>query len=327
MANSCIPGSLGTSGRWIWPRTPGSLGFNDQGDPNICTRLGDTPGPLGFNDWGDASLPRLSHGHGFVGGLICHAADGVPLALASADAAAAGAGVGKQAVTLEALQVFYPKAEADFLRQVVDELNTDITSYGLDSALRRAHFFAQVREEAGAQLQAQVENLNYSPQQLKDTFGGAGYYGTHAGEADTDGYEVDDTGKVTRKAARETIANKVYANRLGNGNQASGDGYKFRGRGFIQVTGRDNYKAVTKQYAKLYPAATMDFEKTPEKMAEFPHDLRSAVCFWVMKDLASKADAGSSDANVDAVTAVINLKTKSYAERRGHFKRAWAAFK
>lgn len=323
MANSCIPGPLGLSGPWTWPRTPGSLGIYDQADPGVCTRLGDTPGPLGFNDWGDPSLPALSSIQGFVGGLICRADDGVPLAMATAST-----GTKPQTLTKEALQAFYPKADADYLRQVVDELKADPAAYGLDSALRLAHFFAQVREEAGAELEAQVENLNYSPDGLKSTFGGSGYYGVHPLEADADGYKKDKaTGQVTRKAAKETIANKVYADRLGNSNQASGDGWRFRGRGFIQLTGRDNYKAMTLQYAKLYPSAAMNFEETPDKLAEFPHALRSAVCCWVMNKLPQKADAGSTAADVDAITTVINLYTKSYAERRGHFERAWAAFK
>lgn len=324
MANSRIPGPLACIGPWIWPRTPGVLGINDQADPARCTRLGDTPGPAGYNDWGDARLRLLRGGLDLQYGLLCRAADGVPLALSAAGVAAAAAGTGKQEVTLDALTAIFSRADKSLLREAANELNTDVVAYGLDTPLRRAHFFAQVREEAGPLMAARVEDLTYSPAGLQSTFR---YYRRNPAESETDGYERDpQTRRFTRPAAQETIANKVYADRNGNGNQASGDGWKFRGRGYIQVTGRDNYRAVTEQYKKLYPAETMDFEETPEKLADFPHDLRSAVCFWVMRGLPKLADAGSSGADVDAITAVINKDTDSYAHRRGHFENAWAAF-
>ena len=327
MAYSCLPGPLGDSYRWVWPRTPGPLGFNDQGDPNQCTRLGDTPGSLGQLDWGDPGLPRLSLGRGFAGGLLCRAADGVPLSLATADSAASGAGTGPQAITLAALKIVAPGADEAHLQEIAFELNKDLTAYGLDSPLRRAHFFAQALEEAGPDLEGQVENLNYSPEALKDMFG---YYQKkdQADEATDDGYEKDaKTKKITRGAKQETIANKIYANRIGNGDVASGDGWRFRGRGFIQVTGRANYKAVTEQYKKLYPGVALDCETQPEKLAAFPDNLRSAVCFWIRNKLHTLADAGSADEHVNAITAVINKNTKSYAQRRDHFATAWAAFK
>jgi putative chitinase len=325
MANSCIPGALGQGGHWIWPRTPGPLGFNDQGDPNLCTRLGDTPGSLGLFDWGDPSLPRLSGSHGLLGGLMCRAGDGTPLSLATGGATAAAASSGQQSVTVEAMKALAPNADEAYLRQMADELNTDLATYGLNTPLRRAHFFAQVLEEAGPELKGQIENLNYSPEALKSKFS---YYQGKGDEATTDGYEKDSkTKKITRKADPETIANKIYADRLGNGNQASGDGWRFRGRGFIQVTGRANYKSVTEQYKKLYVGDDLDFEKTPEKLADFPYNLRSAVCFWVKNNLHTKSDAGSNDADVNAITAVVNKNTDSYADRRSNFATTWAAFK
>ena len=119
----------------------------------------------------------------------------------------------------------------------------------------------------------------------------------------------------------------MYASRIGNGNAASGDGWAFRGRGLKQVTGRANYVTTTQRYAKLYPSSAVDFEKTPDLMAEFPYSLRSAVCFWIENGLHLLADAGSEAAHVDAITAVVNKYTDSYAARRGHFNTAWAAFK
>lgn len=322
MAFSCLPGPLGRGEFWIWPRTPGSLGVNDHGDPNMCTRLGDTPGVLGVLDWGDPGLPRSVPGRGGGSGLMCSVADGVPLAAGLSDI---GGTVGKP-ISVDALKRIAPKADDAHLREIADELNRDQAAHGLDTALRQAHFFAQVLEEAGPDLQGLVENLNYSPEALKAKFS---YYKgkDRADEASTDGYEKNaKTKAITRKAATETIANKIYASRLGNGDVASGDGWRYRGRGFIQVTGRANYKAITQQYKTLYPGADTDFEQTPDKLAAFPDNLRSAVCFWIMNKLHTLSDAGSGDSDVNAITAVINKHTDSYAQRRDHFTAAWAAF-
>jgi putative chitinase len=223
------------------------------------------------------------------------------------------------------LVLVFPDATVDLLRRVADELNNDPATYGLDTALRRAHFFAQVRQEAGSALAGNVENFNYKPERLKEIYK---YYRDHPGEAATDGRETDPkTGKVTEAAAQQTIANKVYAGRIGNGNAASGDGWSFRGRGFKQVTGRANYASTTKRYKLLYPGSAVDFEATPDLMAEFPYNLRAAVCFWIENGLHLLADAGFEGEHVDAITRIVNRDTDSYGKRRDNFSTAWAALK
>ena len=227
-------------------------------------------------------------------------------------------------VTAAQLQELFPDADADYLAQVAAELNTNLPKYGLDSALRLAHFFAQVMQEAGPGLQAQVENLNYSPTALEANFS---YYKNHPAEAVQDGYAKDPaTGKIIRPANQQVIANKAYANRIGNGDVASGDGWSFRGRGFIQVTGRANYTALATQYVTIYGADGADFVGNPDLVANFPYTVRSAVCFWVQHKLPALADAGSSPANVDAITAVVNKGTSSYAQRRENFQQAYGVF-
>lgn len=228
-------------------------------------------------------------------------------------------------ITKAQLKKIFNKARDDYLENVAQELNTDPARYGLGTHLRLAHFFAQVREESGAAMEAKVESLNYSPDGLKSTFK---YYREHPAEALVDGYEKNaKTRHIVRHAKEETIGNKVYALRNGNGGSASGDGWKFRGRGLIQVTGRGNYKQVSEYYAKLYETNVMNFEGTPEQMAEFPYSLRSAICFWLQHNLHKPADRGLSANDVDRITRVVNAATKSYAERRAHFKVAYDAFK
>lgn len=319
MAFSTKPGPLSSHGIWLPSRTPGSLGILDQGDPDLCTLLGDSPGPLGFLDHADVSLPRAV----FAGSQVeamGRTKEGVPVTAGALPTQSQG----KDKITAEQLKQIFGNASTDFLKKVADELNTDLAKYGLDTRLRRAHFFAQVREESGAEMKAAVESLAYGEAGLKATFK---YYRDHPKEAAVDSYERDaKTRKITRAASQETIANNVYASRNGNGDAKSGDGWSYRGRGFIQVTGRANYKAAAAKYQEVYGDKTVDFEKTPDLMAQFPYTVRSAVCYWLQHGLQKKADAGDKDADVDSITKVINLHTESYAQRRTHFKTAYKAF-
>ena len=157
------------------------------------------------------------------------------------------------AITATQLKALFPAAANDYLANVAAELNTDLAKYGLDTGLRQAHFFAQVMQEAGVKLAAHEESLNYDPDGLLGHFS---YYQNHKDEAVQDGRSEDAAGNVIRKANQEAIGNKAYGSKadLGNTGIASGDGYKFRGRGFIQVTGRANYTTLTVQYGKIYGA-------------------------------------------------------------------------
>jgi len=225
------------------------------------------------------------------------------------------------------LSQLFPDVDDDRLTEVANAANTDPSKYGLDTPLRCAHFFAQVMQETGAGLKAKSEDLNYSPAAL--TSGMFSYYTAHPAEAQQDGYAKDSNGKTVRKANTVVIANKIYGNRkeLGNGDVASGDGWRFRGRGFFQVTGRANYAALANQYDILYGASDVDFVANPDLLTVPPCDFRSAVCFWIEHGLPRLADNGSADADVNAITAVINRKTPSYGERCANFHKAITGFR
>ncbi|HYC54596.1 MAG TPA: hypothetical protein VEL28_06640 [Candidatus Binatia bacterium] len=296
-------------------RTPGVLGVNDHADPGTAALLGDTPGTLGWSDHGDPTVRACS-----VGDMITRLPDGTAVA-AGAGTPALGA-AGAVPVNWQKLKVAFPAASNETVQAVAGELNRDLVLYGLETVLRQAHFFAQVRQEAGARLTGQVENLSYNAAALKATFG---YYRKHPAEAETDAYAKDAaTGKITRKADQQAIANKAYGNRYGNGDTASGDGWRFRGRGFIQVTFRDNYAALGTTYRKYYGEA-VDFVEEPELLERFPYNVRGAVCFWNSHGLPALADAGSTPVHVDAITAVVNKNTKSYEDRRANFEAIHAA--
>lgn len=149
--------------------------------------------------------------------------------------------------------------------------------YGVNTPLRLAHFFAQIDHESG--LRPISENLNYSAQGLKRVFG---KYFT-------------DLEAVNAARKPELIANRVYANRMGNGNEASGDGWKYRGRGFIQITGKNNYKALTE-------STGIDYVNNPELLLTEADSMISALWFWDLRGLNRYAD----NDDINQITRRIN---------------------
>jgi putative chitinase len=291
------------------------MGYGDHADPNVTSLLGDTPGTLGYGDHADPTIPWCS-----VNDAVTRLPDGTTATVSQTDPIQGITGANK--MDWQKLKKAFPAADDGYLQKIADELNKDLAAYGLDSRLRQAHFFAQVREEGGAKLEGHVENLNYSPDALKATFK---YYRDNPEEAKTDGYTRDPkTQKITKGADQETVANKAYGGRLGNGDEKSGDGWRYRGRGFMQVTGKDNYTALNATYTKYY-SDKVDFVANPELLEQFPYNVRSAVCFWNSHGLPKLADAGDKPADVDAITAVVNKHTKSYAARRSNFVGIYAA--
>ena len=108
----------------------------------------------------------------------------------------------------------------------------------------------------------------------------------------------------------EAIANRVYANRMGNGDEASGDGWKYCGRGLIQLTGKNNYQAFA-------DSEQMDIEELPNYLTTYVGAVRSALWFWNKNNLNVTADAG----DLVMMTKKINGGTHGLAERTAEYKR------
>jgi len=158
--------------------------------------------------------------------------------------------------------------------------------------LRAAHFFAQTGHETGA-FKAFSENLNYSAQGLQGTFGK--YF----------------PGNLEESYARqpEKIANRVYADRMGNGNEATGDGWKYRGRGALQLTGKANYQAFA------------DYLKKPEIMTNpdlvaTEYAFESAFFFFDKNKLWTICDAGVDMNTITTLTRKINGGTNGLDHRK-----------
>lgn len=158
--------------------------------------------------------------------------------------------------------------------------------------VRAAHFFAQTSHETGV-FKAFSENLNYSATGLQGTFGK--YF----------------PGTLEESYARqpEKIANRVYADRMGNGNEASGDGWKYRGRGALQLTGKSNYKAFSEYLKK---PEIMD---TPDLVAT-TYAFESAMFFFDRNKLWTICDQGINDTAILALTKRINGGTNGLDHRK-----------
>jgi putative chitinase len=168
--------------------------------------------------------------------------------------------------------------------------------FEINTPLRLAHFLAQCGHESGG-FRLVKENLNYSAKGLMGIF--KKYFPT---EALAKQYE--------RKP--EKIANKVYGNRMGNGDEASGDGTKYCGRGYIQLTGKTNYQA-------FFKSIGADINTDPTLVAtQYP--LASAAWFFSKNNLHKLADGGATDAVVTSVTKRVNGGTIGLADRIKHFK-------
>lgn len=153
--------------------------------------------------------------------------------------------------------------------------------FGINTRRRAAAFLAQVGHES-ASLTRVEENLNYSAARLVEVF--PSYF------------TPEDARKYARQ--RDRIANRVYANRIGNGPESSGDGWRYRGRGLIQITGRDNY-------AWIGEHLRLDLLSMPGMLVELEHAANSAGAYWRGRGLNALADVG----DVLALSRKINLGT------------------
>ena len=166
--------------------------------------------------------------------------------------------------------------------------------YGIDNPNRLSSFLAQTLHES-AYYTRLVENLNYNWLRLKVIF--PKYFPTD-----------DLCMKYERKP--ELIANRVYANRMGNGSELSGDGWKFRGRGLIQITGRNNYTMISTTLGKEL-SETISYLETPDGAVE------SACIFWDRNKLNTYADK----CDIRGMTKVINGGYIGLSEREELFKK------
>lgn len=172
--------------------------------------------------------------------------------------------------------------------------------YQINTPLRQAHFFAQVGHESGG-FTTVTEGLNYSESALLSLFG------KRITPAQAKAY-----GRNAEHAANQTmIANIIYANRNGNGDVKSGDGYRYRGRGLIQITGRANYAALVKQLG-------IDVVANPDLLTGNKLAAESAAAWWKNHGLNEIADSD----DVSRITRIINGGTNGLDDRKSRLTKA-----
>ena len=179
---------------------------------------------------------------------------------------------------------------------VVAQIPDTAAKFELNTPLRLAHFLAQAGHESGG-FKAVNENLNYGAKGLLGIF--KKYFPT-------------EQKALLYERKPEKIANLVYGGRMGNGPEISGEGYKFRGRGYIQLTGKDNYKAFDN-------VVTENITETPDLVAT-KYPLMSAAWFFHKNGLHKIADEGATDEVVTKVTKRVNGGTIGLPDRIKHFK-------
>ncbi len=177
-----------------------------------------------------------------------------------------------------------------------EAVNACLQRYDINTPLRAAHFLAQVAHESGG-FRYVEENLNYSAHALKSVFGK---------------YFKDDTLVSNYARHPQKIANRVYANRMGNGSERSGDGWRYRGRGLIQLTGKSNYT----QYAE---ARCVDVVQTPDLVAKDP-TLATDVAGWYWDSRTLNRYADNDD--LRAITKRINGGYHGLKDRQFYLNRA-----
>jgi putative chitinase len=185
---------------------------------------------------------------------------------------------------------------------VIAQIPDTAAKFGITTPLRLAHLLAQASHESG-HFKAVIENLNYSADGLKKIF--PKYF----------------PGNLNESYARnpQKIANKVYSSRMGNGDEASGDGFRYRGRGFLQTTGKSNY-------ADFNKIVEDDVLANPDLVAT-KYALASAAFFFQKNKLWAICDQGSTDQIVTLVSKRVNGGTIGLKERLSEFKKFYALLK
>ncbi|OJV55514.1 MAG: hypothetical protein BGO31_19325 [Bacteroidetes bacterium 43-16] len=259
----------------------------------------------------------------------------------------------------EVNKIFTSASAAD-KANLIAAFNEANKKFEIDTCLRKAHFFAQVLAEVGPSLKLnEPEGFNYSVRRLKgaDYVAGSnwvngrtnplegGYYATGRpenlksspfsyfknnprqaelyGRKDLNAYND----KGLQAANSQEIANLVYADenrgpRYKLGNVNPGDGWKFMGKGIIQVTGRSNYTEINKRLERK--GYNFDIVNNPDNVLKHKESVLSAMAFWYWKDLQLKSTGGEEV--VDSITKIVNEATSTYALRKSNFTKVYEIF-
>ena len=204
-------------------------------------------------------------------------------------------------ITQQQLHQILP--DNSYIEHWCEALNKILPGYSIDTPQRVAAFLAQCAHESGG-FHAIQENLNYRPETLMKLFG----HHFPGGLAEAQHY-------CSQPNKQEVIANRIYANRMGNGDEASGDGWAFCGRGLIQLTGRTNY-------TRFAESIETPVEQVTEFLQTFEGAIQSACWFWETNNLNQYADSG----DIKTMTHIINGGYLGLDDRQHRYLQAMQVF-
>lgn len=236
-------------------------------------------------------------------------------------------------LTIEEIDQIFTKAtknKKDILISSFLEVNQ---KFGLDSCQQKAHFFAQVLQEVGKGIDIkQGENLNYRVDALPMHFSRFSVTKALGGAPNELAYQY---GRVERKiggkivvvqpANQKMIANIAYAGRNGNGNIESGDGWRFRGKGIIQVTGRKKYTLINNVIVKYYPSSNIVIDA--DNINNLREGTIASMAYWLGSGCKKQADLGIARSNLDAIVDIVNRYTPTREARWKNLEDCIAIFK
>lgn len=212
------------------------------------------------------------------------------------------------------------KLQSKIPANILPSLTEAMTKFGINDVLQVSHFLSQIMHESG-NFKFVSENLNYSADGLANTFP------SRYGLKDVSGIYVKVNNRIlpnplakSLQRKPQAIANNLYCNRMGNGNEQSGEGFRYRGRGYVQLTGKDNYTAFGKSINE-------DLTVNPDLVATPKYASLSAAWFFSKNGINKIADKGATTAVITEVTKKINGGNKGLNERIKNFNEIYQLLK
>ncbi len=241
---------------------------------------------------------------------------------------------------LAELSQIFTAAPIDRKSSILNAFNEANLKFGLDSCRQKAHFFAQVLEEIGISINVKNgENMNYPVERLPQIFSKFSTTGKAGGSPNNLAFkygridsknlqqlksQYNKTNLKNQPANQEMIANVAYSNRMGNGSIESGDGWKYRGRGIIQITGKDKYDKLNKRISSDYPEFKILIDAG--NINNLREGTVASMAYWKEYGCQQKAAAGVTRADLDSIVDIVNKHTPSRDDRWKHLQKMITIF-
>lgn len=219
-------------------------------------------------------------------------------------------------ITYEQLRSIFPEANKAHLDIVLDEVNSNLERFKLNTRTRQRHFFSQIRGEVGVTMEGRTESWEYSPAVLRSF---SSYYRANPQESEVDGYQKDSKGNIIRRADQQAIGRKHFQKLNGNRSSNPSDGFNFRGRGLIQITGYEKYNGFKSEYSSYWSGDVPDAVEQPNVINMMPTAIRSALWFW-FKYKVYLCDNNNGFSDVPSVTKRVNGGSVGLDERKEAYK-------